>query len=1175
MLGGVSVPPSPGLGGFGGLGRPGSNPNGVGRHFDNMTTSQIKASTMEAVRRESKGAGALALLKAARTQIAAAREYDGKGELKNALASYTKGGTLIKAALDSTEYKREAPGGVVHKECLEFQRLYSVDMAARMSAIEETLKAMEKADDGPNTASMGGIQDRIKALQSNGLPLVEPPKRFAQSHHPAQAAKYPTPPTSPRVFTTPNTASSSLVPSTPVSATSSPHTLVSPSSFGPPSPASSPSSSPVHTFSPALPSTVNAPPLSPSRSYSISSTEAKFPSIDELDESFTLPSLPSVPRDLPVPIASSSSSSSSPSFRSFLPLERPSSTPVTPTTGSFASRPPSPTKPQAPLKPSGLSSHAKVPLPINGSAFPDELQGYLRDYKVLLLDVRNRADFDKSHIRHEAVVCVEPIILLRTGMNAEKLEDSMVNAPTSETTMFKNRDKFDLVVLYDQSSQNAGPTNSPMSILMNLISETAFTKLLKRMPMVLVGGLDGWRKDMGEQATVASSPPRPLPPMPSSPTSTSSAGIIPNGISPSTSMTNGVNGHGVVPLVNGYSSTSMGLTNGFASSSSSTSGADPHEVWTPRSRSGTNPGQPAGTSYQQHRSNYSLDQSIGGHSRSPAEITYPSNYQSSVSSSSSGSRRPTLRTAPSTGSFAAIPETHASPPPLSMMNGTSTASSSITYPSFAPRITPSPSLNHASPPSAIASPSIASPPLASINPTLSRRRSDYIDQSAEAVSSLHQQMQTRNQIPAIDYPSRQILRPPPAVASSALERQDRPRSTNPNAGGLSVMGMNGSVGDLPRISSDYPPTYWYDVGVNTSGLKNLGNTCYMNAPIQCLAAAIPFAQFFANGRWKTAVNTVNPLGSKGLLSDQFSSLIRQMWGGEFPYIIPMDFRKVVCKLNSQYHGSNQHDSQEFLSFLLDGIHEDLNRLLVQPSLTKTPEQEAELERLSPQIASEQEWRLWKTRNDSIIVDFFQGQFRSRLQCLTCQTTSTTYNVFSILQLPIPQGRASKVPLQNCLDALFNTETLDKDDAWDCPKCKTKRRATKQLSLARLPPILVIHLKRFEIHGRFSDKIDTFVDYPTKGLDLTNFMPPPLPPGADKSHMTSMSPDDPRSQVPPYRYNLYGVTMHSGNLTSGHYTAFVADRAGWKSCDDSSVRPVDEKAVVSQRAYVLFYKRTKP
>jgi ubiquitin carboxyl-terminal hydrolase 8 len=302
-----------------------------------------------------------------------------------------------------------------------------------------------------------------------------------------------------------------------------------------------------------------------------------------------------------------------------------------------------------------------------------------------------------------------------------------------------------------------------------------------------------------------------------------------------------------------------------------------------------------------------------------------------------------------------------------------------------------------------------------------------------------------------------------------------------------------------------------------------------------------------------------------------------MWGGDLPYLTPIDFRRSICQLKSQYNGSDQHDSQEFLSFLIDGIHEDLNRLIAKPTYARTPEEEAELERLPPQIASDREWRAWKARNDSLIVDFFQGQFRSRLQCQTCEKTSTTYNVFSILQLPIPHSRSGKVPVQRCLDAFFNEEILDRDDAWDCPQCKVKRRATKKLSLARLPPVLMIHLKRFEANGRFSDKVDTFVDFPMKSLDLTNYMPPPLPPGVDKSQLNGglpMSLEDPRTQLPPYRYDLYGVTNHYGNLSSGHYTAFVASRGGWMYCDDSSVKPVDPKQVVGQKAYVLFYKRVR-
>ena len=98
-------------------------------------------------------------------------------------------------------------------------------------------------------------------------------------------------------------------------------------------------------------------------------------------------------------------------------------------------------------------------------------------------------------------------------------------------------------------------------------------------------------------------------------------------------------------------------------------------------------------------------------------------------------------------------------------------------------------------------------------------------------------------------------------------------------------------------------------------------------------------------------------------------------------------QRTVCTYAKQFSGSEQHDSQEFLSVILDGLHEDLNRVLNKPTIEMSPEREAELEKLPTQVASEQQWQIYRMRDDSLVVDFFQGQYRSRLECLTCHKVS--------------------------------------------------------------------------------------------------------------------------------------------------------------------------------------------
>lgn len=495
--------------------------------------------------------------------------------------------------------------------------------------------------------------------------------------------------------------------------------------------------------------------------------------------------------------------------------------------------------------------------------------------------------------------------------------------------------------------------------------------------------------------------------------------------------------------------------------------------------------------------------------------------------------------------------------PHSLTNGSAATFTPIQYPSFS--TTSYSSASRSGGTSLISQPP-AIPPQASINHSpLVRRRSDYVEQGSGSAS-----FSARLPIDYPDLPHSHVIRPPPP----SFQRQ------HSHSQSYSVNTFK-EPPKPPTIPSTYPVTYWSDMQIVTVGLKNMGNTCYMNATIQCLSATVPFARFFTEGRWKQAVNAINPMGTRGLLASAFAKILYEMSHSELPHLIPAAFRKSICTHAPQFSGSDQHDSQEFLTFLLDGLHEDLNRVLQKPSNGTTPEREAELERLPQSIASTQEWEIYRMRNDSLIVDFFQGQFKNRLVCLTCRKTSTTYNSFMYLSLPMPSVRGpSKISLQSCLDAFVKEEVLSGSEAWHCPHCKTLRNATKQLSLSRLPPILLIHLKRFSHKGVFTDKIETVVDFPLKGLDLTNYMPSAPPPGMHNGSANGIGTDDPRVQTPPYRYDLYGVTNHFGNLSNGHYTAYIASRGGWVYCDDSRVTPTDAKDIVGRPAYVLYYKRIK-
>lgn len=205
--------------------------------------------------------------------------------------------------------------------------------------------------------------------------------------------------------------------------------------------------------------------------------------------------------------------------------------------------------------------------------------------------------------------------------------------------------------------------------------------------------------------------------------------------------------------------------------------------------------------------------------------------------------------------------------------------------------------------------------------------------------------------------------------------------------------------------------------------------------------------------------------------------------------------------------------------------------------------------------AQEAWANYLRRNKSLVVDIFQGQFRNTCICKTCGHKNIRFEPSMYLSLPITDECES---LEDCLALYLEEEQLTGDNQWYCEKCKKHRDATKKTDIWVLPPILIIHLKRFkcDAYGRAGRKNDAVLQYPINNWDLS---------GATSS----------RGGGKPV-YDLYAISNHLGGLGGGHYTAYALNRFNdqWYEFNDSTHRKVDPESTFARSSspYLLFYNR---
>ena len=338
------------------------------------------------------------------------------------------------------------------------------------------------------------------------------------------------------------------------------------------------------------------------------------------------------------------------------------------------------------------------------------------------------------------------------------------------------------------------------------------------------------------------------------------------------------------------------------------------------------------------------------------------------------------------------------------------------------------------------------------------------------------------------------------------------------------------------------------------GLKNLGNTCFMNCILQCLSHTLPLREYFVSDSYKQSLRSPK----RGSLSAAFAKVLGELWMSYTTSVAPYDLKNEVSRVAPRFSGYSQHDAQEFMRFLLNEVHEEINRADVKGR--RAPEDKETLK-----DACER----YLTWENSRVSELFCGMLRSTIYCTVCKKKSVVYDPYMDLALPIPKSTPTlvkrpsyissyslsydssaqaPVKLSQCFKQFTDEETLDDEERPYCSDCKKCTKCTKQLTVAKLPDILVIQLKRFSGYSVRS-KLSTPVTF-EQTWTLEN-----------------------ESRVK-HDYSLYGVVSHSGGIYGGHYKAFCKYKEQWRCFNDSYMSELGWDHVKTQEAYILFYELVK-
>ena len=275
----------------------------------------------------------------------------------------------------------------------------------------------------------------------------------------------------------------------------------------------------------------------------------------------------------------------------------------------------------------------------------------------------------------------------------------------------------------------------------------------------------------------------------------------------------------------------------------------------------------------------------------------------------------------------------------------------------------------------------------------------------------------------------------------------------------------------------------FTFGINyphKAGLINVGQSCYMNATIECLSNIKSLSNKLLENYGTYNVDS-QPL------CVAYSSLLYDLFHTQEKCIRPQLFKEIIGKLNPLFEGNHAADAKDLIFFLIETLHKEL--------LPPSQNEDVEIDFYQQEIDSQFEDKMFQnfyneySKKTTIVSNIFYGINRSVMYCQGCNKYKYSFQIFNILIFPLKKVKDYKkskkgwfdkldLNLYDAFDCEQEVEKLEGENMIYCNRCRKLSPGTHQQQIYGMPPILIIILNRGKNNEDFNEEFqfDEILDF---------------------------------------------------------------------------------------------------